>query len=97
LTLEWLLLVLEQTKTMTFEKLIKEEIKKLLLREYFHVTRDNRQTEVQEFLSTRLDRNTLKEFIKNPKKGRSYVREHHTERFYWWATEDIENLFKNWS
>jgi hypothetical protein len=80
---------------MSLKKLIKEEVR-ALLKEYYHVTQDNRQVEVQEFLSSRVDREALQEFIKSPKKGRKYVREHHTERFYWWASEDIDNLFKNW-
>lgn len=71
-------------------------LKEVFLKEYFYVTRDNRQLEVQDFLSARIDTDTLREFLKNPKSGRKYVREHYTERFYWWANEDVENLFRNW-
>ena len=80
---------------MTLKRLIKEEVKQLL-KEYFHTTQDNRQLEVQEFLQRRVDGDTLRELLRAPAKGRVYVRENFTERFYWWATEDIENLFKNW-
>lgn len=82
-------------KVMSIDKLIKEEVK-VLIKEYFHSTQDNRQVEVQQFLARHVERDTLKEFIKNPVEGRKYVREHHTERFYWWANEDVEELFRNW-
>jgi len=80
---------------MTLKRLIKEEVKQLL-KEYFHTTQDNRQLEVQDFLSARVDGDTLRELLRAPSKGRVYVRENFTERFYWWANEDVENLFKNW-
>ena len=77
------------------KKLIDEEVRGML-KEYFHTTNDNRQTEVQEFLSVHLDRETLREFGRNPRAGRLFVRENFNEHFYWWASEDIENLFRNW-
>lgn len=77
------------------ESLVRSEVK-LMLKEYFHTTNDNRQTEVQEYLNHHVDRDDLREFFKNPRAGRQYIRENHSEKFYWWANEDVENLFRNW-
>jgi len=79
----------------SLKDLVKEETRRCL-KEYFHTSTDGRQKEVQEFLSWHVDGEQLREFCRNPREGRSYVRQNHTEKFYWWADCDIENMFRNW-
>lgn len=82
-------------KDAPLKTLVKEEIRRCL-KEYFHTTQANRQIEVQEYLSRQVDQETLRELCREPRLGREYVRSHHNEKFYWWANEDVENLFRNW-
>lgn len=76
--------------------LISKEVSNLL-KEYYDSIKTGRQKEVQEFLLSRVERETLEECIGNPVNGRMWLRDKFPGRFYWWANEDIENMLKNWS
>jgi hypothetical protein len=86
----------KKTSMENTKSLVSKEVTKLL-NEYFNSIHNNRQAEVQEYLMSRVERQQLAEFLKEPLKGVIYLRENHTGRFYWWSNEDIANMFINWS